>query len=111
MLYTQSSGEEKELENIIFAFLHRSLGSDDKIFYYNENAAECDFLIQKGEDLHELVQVCWELTAENRSREIKGLTEASKATGCHNCRIITYEQEETIHQDGLTISVVPAWRL
>ena len=111
VLYTQSSDEGKELENIIFAYLHRSLGSDDKIFYFNENAAECDFLIQKGEHLHELVQVCWELTAENRSREIKGLTEAARATGCHNCRIITYEQEETIHQDGLTISVVPAWRL
>lgn len=111
VLYTQSSDEGKELENIIFAFLHRSLGSDDKIFYYHENATECDFLIQKGEDIHELVQVCWELTAENRSREIKGITEAARATGCHNCRIITYEQEETIHQDGLTISVVPAWRL
>lgn len=111
VLYTQSSDEGKELENIIFAFLHRSLGSDDKIFYFNENAAECDFLIQKGENPHELVQVCWELTAENRSREIKGLTEAARATGCHNCQIITYEQEETIHQDGLTISVVPAWRL
>ena len=111
VLYTQSSDEGKELENIIFAFLHRSLGSNDKIFYFNEDATECDFLIQKGEDIHELVQVCWELTAENRSREIKGLTEAARATGCHNCRIITYEQEETIHEDGLTISVVPAWRL
>ena len=110
VLYTQSSDEGKELENIIFAFLHRSLGSDDKIFYFNENAVECDFLIQKGENPHELVQVCWELTSENRLREIKGLKAASEATGCKSCRIVTFDQEETIVQDGLSISVIPAWK-
>jgi uncharacterized protein len=103
--------EGKALENNVFLRLHRSLGSDDNIFYFNENSTECDFVILRGGEIGELVQACWELTTENRTREIDGLIAAAKATGCGKCRIITWEQEETILQNGFSISVVPAWRL
>jgi uncharacterized protein len=103
--------EGKALENNIFLQLHRSLGSDDKIFYFNENSRECDFVVLRGGNVDELVQVCWELTPENRDREINGIVAASEATGCNKCSIITWEQEETILQGHLSISVVPAWRL
>ncbi len=111
VLSSPGPDEGKALENNVFLRLHRSLGSDDKIFYFNENSRECDFVVLRGGNVGELVQVCWELTPENRDREIGGLVSAAKVTGCGKCRIITWEQEETILQDGLSISAVPVWRL
>ena len=110
VLYSQSSDEGKSLETVVFSSLLRGLGSEDRIFYFSENGSECDFLIQKGERIEDLVQVCWELTPENRIREIKGLKAASEATGCKSCRIVTFDQEETIESEGLVISIVPAWK-
>ncbi len=91
--------------------LHRSLGSDDKLFYFNENAKECDFIVLRSGKVAELVQICCELTPENKDREINGLVAAAKVTGCRKCQIITFEQEETIRYDGFDISVVSAWRM
>ena len=111
VLATQTSDEGKSLETIVFALLHNGLGSEDKLYYFREDAGECDFVVQRGNKVEELVQVCWELTKENRTREISGLLAASEATACRNCRIITFEQEETVTENGLTITVVPAWKL
>ncbi len=111
VLSSQGMDEGKALENYIFLLLNRSLGSDDKIFYLNENSRECDFVILRGGKVEELIQVCWELTRDNRTREINGLVTAAEVTGCNNCRIITCGQDETIRHDGLSISVVSAWRL
>lgn len=111
VLSSLSPDEGKALENIVFLMLYRSLGSDDKIFYFNEDSHECDFIIKRGDTVDELVQVCWELTPENRTREIDGLVAAADITGCRNCRIITFEQETTVSQKDLSIAVVPAWRL
>ena len=98
------------METVVHSSLLRGLGSEDRLFYFNDNGSECDFLVQKGDRIEDLVQVCWELTSENRLREIKGLKAASEATGCKSCRIVTFDQEETIVQDGLSISVIPAWK-
>lgn len=110
VLYSQGPDEGKSLETVVHSSLLRGLGSEDRFFYFNDNGSECDFLVQKGDRIEDLVQVCWELTSENRLREIKGLKAASEATGCKSCRIVTFDQEETIVQDGLSISVIPAWK-
>ena len=110
VLYSQGPDEGKSLETVVHSSLLRGLGSEDRLFYFNENGSECDFLVQKGDRIEDLVQVCWELTSENRLREIKGLKAASEATGCKSCRIVTFDQEETIVQDGRSISVIPAWK-
>jgi predicted AAA+ superfamily ATPase len=48
---------------------------------------------------------------ETRRREIDGLKEASKVTDCKNMLIITAdESDEITTPEGLTITVVPAWR-
>lgn len=110
VLYSQNPDEGKSLETVVYSSLLRGLGSEDRIFYFSDNGSECDFLLQKGERIEDIVQVCWELTTENRFREIKGLKTASEATGCKSCRIFTFNQEETIVQDGLLIRVIPAWK-
>jgi predicted AAA+ superfamily ATPase len=48
--------------------------------------------------------------ADTREREIRGILEASKATGCQNLLIITADESEEIQVEGKQIQVVPAWQ-
>lgn len=111
VLLPQSNDDGKKLENTVMLELHRRNAAVGNIFYY-QGKGECDFLVQSGTDISQLIQVTWDMTdEETRKREINGLIEASVATGCDNMLIITADSEETIETfDGKTIRVVPAWR-
>lgn len=109
VLLPQSGDEGKLLENLVYLHLRRKKASNEKIFYY-KGEKECDFIIQVEDHISSLIQVTWQLDSHNTSREMGGILEAHKVTGCKNCLIITYEQEEVIEMEGVTISVVPAWK-
>ena len=110
VLLSQSEDEGKALENIVYMMLERSLKEDDRVFYFSE-AKECDFVIQRGEQIEELVQVCWELEETNIEREVGGILAASAVTDCRTCKIITFNQQRTIQRGELIIEVFPVWRL
>jgi predicted AAA+ superfamily ATPase len=83
----------------------------DQIFYY-QGKAECDFVVQRGVDVTQLIQVSWSINDDaTRQREITGLLEAAQVTGCKNLLIVTADTSEEIKIDETTtINVVPAWR-
>lgn len=108
VLLPQSEDQGKHLENIVFHTIMRDLSSEDRIFYYKETG-ECDFVVQRGGKVTDLIQVCWHLSPDNIDREVNGLVLAAKATSCTNCKIITFDQTQTIERDGLQISVIPIW--
>ena len=110
VLLSQSEDEGKALENIVYMMLERSLKEDDRVFYFSE-AKECDFVIQRGDQIEELVQVCWELEETNIEREVGGILAASAVTDCRTCKIITFNQQRTIQRGELIIEVLPVWRL
>ena len=110
VLLSQSEDEGKALENIVYMILERSLKGDDRVFYFSE-AKECDFVIQRGDQIEELVQVCWELEETNIEREVEGILTASSVTDCRTCKIITFNQQRTIQRGELRIEVLPIWRL
>lgn len=110
VLLPQSNDNGKLLENIVFLHLNRNLGPSDRIFYFQE-LSECDFVIQHDEHIEELIQVTWEMSDNNTmEREINGLLEASKVTGCNNLTIVTIDEESTIERNNNIINVVPAWK-
>ncbi|WP_297643625.1 hypothetical protein [uncultured Bacteroides sp.] len=43
---------------------------------YNENRKECDFIVVSDAVPRLAIQVCYDLTAENRRREVDGLLNA-----------------------------------
>lgn len=110
VLLPESEDAGKALENIVYVSLERTLGEEDRIFYYGE-AKECDFVVQRGERIAELIQVCWTLNDDNREREVGGLLAASAATGCLRCRIVTLSQRQSMEFEGIKVEVVPAWEL
>ena len=106
VLLPESEDAGKALENIVYLNLERSLGEEDRIFYFNESK-ECDFVVQRGERISELIQVCWALDDNNVDREVDGLLAAHSAIGCDQCRIITFAQRQTIERDGIKVEVMP----
>ena len=111
VLLPQSDDEGKKLENTVFLQLYRHRTPIDRIFYY-QGKGECDFVVQRGVDVISLIQVTWDMSNDDtRSREINGIVEASKATGCKNLYIITYDSVEEINIDNdIVIHVIPVWR-
>lgn len=111
VLLPQSNDDGKKLENTVFLQLYRQRTPIDRIFYY-QGRGECDFLIQRGTEITQLIQVTWDMSdGETRRREIDGIVEAAITTGCQNLLIITADNSEEIRADnGMIIHVVPAWK-
>ena len=109
VLMPQSNDKGKNLENTVFLQLNRNRLQSDKISYY-QGDAECDFVLQREEEVIQLIQVTWSIANdETREREIKGLLEASSATKCDNLLIITNDEKDTFQKAGKRIDVIPAW--
>ena len=110
ILLPQSDDDGKLLENTVFLNLRRNNKPTDKIFYY-QGTKECDFVCQRNESIVELIQVTWDMSdEETRKREIDGLLEAARVTGCNKLSIITNDEEYEIVEDGITIKVIPVWK-
>ena len=78
------------------------------MFYFNESK-ECDFVVQKGEHVAELIQVCWALNEDNIEREVGGLIATCSVTGCNRGKIITFSQRDTLEREAMRIEVLPIW--
>ena len=99
-----------KLENIVCIELmrrYKPLFCD--VFYYKETSSQVDFVIAKDGNVQELIQVSYDISTEKtRNREIRGLKNAAKKLKCNNLTLVTFEEQETIEEDGYTINVVPA---
>lgn len=110
VLLPQRNDEGKLLENNVFLHLNRNRQPYEKITYFKENC-ECDFVVQHDDLVTQLIQVTWTMAdPATKEREINGLLEAAKVTGCANLTIVTFDEESTITTDGYTIHTVPAWK-
>lgn len=110
VLVPQSDDDGKNLENTVFMHLNREKLPLDRIFYY-QGKRECDFVVQQGEQVTKLVQVCWDMSdANTREREIGGLLDAAAMTGCKRLLIITRDVEEVVVENGYRIEILPAWK-
>ena len=97
----------KLLENIAFIELKRR---GEEIYYYLDKK-ECDFVIKDGPKIMRVIQCCYELTRENKEREIMGLTEAMDKFKLKEGLILTYDQEEEITlKKNKKIIIKPVWR-
>ncbi|RLA97353.1 MAG: hypothetical protein DRG32_03725 [Deltaproteobacteria bacterium] len=92
------------LENLIYLELRRRRYE----VHYFSGREECDFVaLREGE--MELYQVSFDL-GENLPREMEGLLEAAAELGLKRGTILTLEEERTVEEKGVEITVVPAWK-
>ena len=99
-----------KLENIVCIELmrrYKPLFCD--VFYYKEASSQVDFVIARDGNVQELIQVSYDISTERtRNREIRGLKNAAKKLKCGNLTLVTFEEQETIEEEGCTINVIPA---
>ena len=93
------------LENLVFTELKK----EGDIFYFREKG-ECDFIVTEFGKAKKAVQVCWDLTQNNREREINGLLEAMNTLKLKTGLILTNDQEEEIISNQEKITIKPVWK-
>jgi predicted AAA+ superfamily ATPase len=101
-----SSNKGRMLENAVFLALRRSRKN---IFYFKEQK-ECDFIIKEANKITQAIQVCYDLTEENKNREIDGLVEALETFNLTEGLILTFNQQDTLKIGEKIMKIVPAWR-
>jgi len=101
-----SDDKGRMLENLVYIELLRR----GKSVYFFRNPKECDFITEERGTVTGAIQVCFELSRENRDRELAGLAGAMNIHGLTEGIILTYNQEETIIRGNASIRVLPVWR-
>jgi len=100
--YSKDSG--RLFENAVFLHLRRQ---NLRISYFRENK-ECDFITFKYNNYHQVIQVCTDITSDNKKRETEGLLEAMNFFDKNEGFIITQHQKDEFIFDGKHILLVPA---
>jgi predicted AAA+ superfamily ATPase len=96
------------LENAVLIELkRRNSGSE---LYFHKDKRECDFIVRSGSSIVQAVQVCEQLTPENRQRAIGGLLEALERYKLPRGAIITKDTELTEKHGKKHVDTVPAWK-
>ena len=101
--FSQDKG--RILENAVYIYL-RNNGS--KMYYFKEKN-ECDFVLFEKEKCIKAIQVCYEINADNKAREINGLLEAMQFFYLKEGFIVTQNQKDTLIVEEKTIYLVPAF--
>jgi uncharacterized protein len=102
------SSEDKgwHLENLVYVELLRR----KKEIFYHRNTSECDFVIQAGLSIVELIQVCADMSdPDTRKREVKGLWKAMDRFELTEGLILTEDEFDDIVADEKTILIRPVW--
>ena len=89
----------KNFENLVYTEL---IKGGYEIYFHNKDF-ECDFIVKKDEKLV-AIQVCYELTRENRERERSGLLKLK--LNLDEKILLTYNQNET---ESENIKIVAFW--
>ncbi len=104
------------IENIVCVELMRRKAEYTEIYYYkNPQGYEVDFVVKQGENINQLIQVCYSVDdLSTKNREIRALIHASEDLKCKNLLVITndYEGTEETTWFGIKreIRFVPLWK-
>jgi predicted AAA+ superfamily ATPase len=104
--FKHSSDQGRLLENLIFIELKRRR----KNVYYFREKYECDYILEQNGKITDIIQVCFQLTMENETREMNGLLEAALIFNLKAGLLITYDTEKNIDFEGIKIQIMPAWK-
>ena len=78
------------------------------ICYFKDRGSECDFLVCKGNQVQQCIQVSYDISSEKtRKRELKGLKTAAQITGCKNLLLLTDQEYEDTTFEGFDILIRP----
>ncbi|MGB9628573.1 MAG: ATP-binding protein [Thermodesulfobacteriota bacterium] len=97
------------MENLVAVELLRRKAN---FYYYKSvNGKEVDFIIQQGQKVSQLIQVCYNIDDyATRKREMNSLIKAGKELGCKDFIILTWEYKAEENYENHKIKFLPLWR-
>jgi len=107
-----SPNNGKLMENLVFTELVKKGNEPNReLFYYKtRNDREIDFVLKKGYEVAELIQVAYDSTGQDvEGREVKALVEAGKELNVTNLTVLTWNEKREVKKDDMTISFKPLW--
>ena len=102
--FTEDYG--RQLENAVYLHLRRK---HKELFFFKRNG-ECDFIVMNKGKADRCVQVCYRIDDLNMKREMEGLKCALEYFGLNEGEIVTHDQSDLFEYNGLTITLIPAWK-
>ena len=97
------------LENLVFTALRRV--TPDIFYYKTKGGREVDFIAQREDRSHLLIQVCESMASpQTRKREITALAEAMSELKIKSATIVTRSDDEQLEVESGIIDIVPAYR-
>jgi uncharacterized protein len=107
-----SPDKGKLMENLVYIELvRRGYKPNRDLFYYrNRYDREVDFVLKKGPQISELIQVCYALeNQDTEKRETKSLVEAADELRAKKLTILTWNESRQVKKDGKIINIKPLW--
>jgi len=108
-----SENRGRLLENMVFIeLLRRGYNTRQTLFYYHtRNNKEVDFVCRNMHKIETLVQVSYDVqNPKTYKREISSLIEAKGELNCSNLLLLTWDDERTVEENGVTIQIQPVWK-
>lgn len=97
------------LETLVYLELRRRFtGVDMDMYYYQQKAAEADFMVCDGNRTVAVYQVRFP-SDKTKNREMRGSVAAAKATKYDRLFLITDHERDDIKVDGYKIAIRPAY--
>lgn len=94
---------------VLIELLRRHRPFLDEVFYYQENRAEADFVVCRGNETVAVIQVSADIgTPKAREREFRGAIAAAKATGCPEATLVTLHERGEETREGVRVRIVRA---
>lgn len=109
--FSQNMG--RLMENLVFIqLLRKGYKVNQNLFYYRtRNGREIDFLLKKGNKIHRLIQVCFDIEEPDvKKRELKAFAEANEELNCDDLWVISWDCEKEEGIKNKKIKFIPLWR-
>lgn len=99
------------LETIVAIHLYRKCKLQNlDVYYLNERYGECDFVVCKGNQVMQAIQVSYDISnPKTRKREVGGLLLAAGQTKCQNLLLLTDHESGEIEDSGMRIKLQPVY--
>jgi predicted AAA+ superfamily ATPase len=93
-------------------FRRKTVAPLREIYYWKDyQQHEVDFVLKEGAKVNELIQVTYALDAAGlKESETAALVKAGRELKCRKMTLITWDYENTLTVEGVTIDIVPVWK-